>query len=175
MSTLTNLRVDTWSSGEYVAPMEIQLRDGVLQYDEADHELVMRFAPWFSSPSSDKRRVYAMTKFAGRTLYVHRLLLPEGRDIDHINGDGLDNRRANLRAATRAQNMANSGSRRGSRSPYKGVTLHKKTGQWFARIMVDGKAKYLGYYKDPEAAARAYDTAALEVWGEFAFLNFPRE
>jgi hypothetical protein len=89
--------------------------------------------------------------------------------VDHINGNGLDNRRENLRRATVQENNRN----RRPRNQYKGVTLERRTGRWFARIAIDGHRIHLGTFDTPEAAAAAYDTAAREHFGEFAWLNFP--
>lgn len=91
--------------------------------------------------------------------------------VDHANGDGLDNRRANLRAATRSQNMGNRRTQ-ANLSGYKGVTPFRG-GKWHARIQVDGKERSLGYYTTPEEAALAYDAAARIAWGEYARPNFP--
>lgn len=93
--------------------------------------------------------------------------------VDHRNGDGLDNRRSNLRAATNAENQRNRGLPANNTSGYKGVTWNKPAGKWQAGIRVDGRLLALGRYTDPEAAARAYDAAALLHFGEFAWLNFP--
>jgi AP2 domain/HNH endonuclease len=112
----------------------------------------------------------------GLDLEMHRLILglPQYRelkiDVDHINGDGLDNRRANLRIATRAQNLANSGSRQGS-SQYKGVSFCRQTGRWKAQITIGGQNHNLGRYSTEEEAAAVYNAAALEAWGEHAHLN----
>jgi hypothetical protein len=107
---------------------------------------------------------------------LHRLLLnaPPELQVDHINGDGLDNRRSNLRLATGSQNQGNSRKRRdGVTSQYRGVSWNKRAGKWQALLRREGKLQYLGYFSDEEAAARAYDAAALEQWGSFARLNFP--
>jgi len=90
---------------------------------------------------------------------------------DHINGDGLDNRRCNLRVASRQQNNVNGRKRRGCSSPFKGVSKCGK--RWKAKILVDDKSFYLGSYQNQEEAARAYDSAALHFFGEFAYPNFP--
>jgi hypothetical protein len=94
--------------------------------------------------------------------------------VDHINGDGRDNRKANLRFATPAQNNWNSkhGMGRG-KSQYKGVKWHKHVKKWAAVISVDGLKKHLGYYMDEKEAAKAFDRAAKKLRGEFAVLNFP--
>jgi len=92
--------------------------------------------------------------------------------IDHINGNGLDNRRANLRLATVAQNAWNS-KKRNPRSGYKGVWFAADKGLWRASIVCHGRRIHLGYFKDKMAAARAYDAAARKYYKEFARLNFP--
>lgn len=94
-----------------------------------------------------------------------------GLYIDHRNGNGLDNRRDNLRRATMSQNIANQFPRGGS-SKYKGVCRSKRSGGWLAQICVNRKSIYLGRFGTEEEAARAYDVKAKEVWGEFARLNF---
>lgn len=110
-----------------------------------------------------------------RLIQMHRILLnaPHGMDVDHKDGDGLNNRRSsNIRLATRHQNHGNRGPARGSVSGYKGVHYHSQNGNWRARISVNGKSKHLGSFDSAEDAARAYDKAAVEYFGEFASLNF---
>jgi hypothetical protein len=111
---------------------------------------------------------------------MHRVILaaPNGVEVDHRSGDGLDNRRANLRLATHAQNHQNRTRKiLGCTSRHKGVHMH--CGRWQARIadgpVVDGHAKRrsLGHFDSEDAAGRAYDAAALVSFGEFASLNFP--
>lgn len=92
--------------------------------------------------------------------------------IDHINGSGLDNRRANLRLATVAQNAWNS-KKRSSRCGYKGVWFARDKGLWRAAIVCNRRRIHLGYFRDKHAAARAYDKAARTHFGEYAVLNFP--
>ena len=102
---------------------------------------------------------------------MHRALLPDAtsRDIDHVNGNGLDNRRANLRAASRSENIANSGPRMGRR--FKGA--YPVGNVWTSKICVRGTKTYLGCFATEEEAAHTYDKAALAAWGAFAYLNFP--
>jgi hypothetical protein len=105
---------------------------------------------------------------------MHRQIMqaPAGLDVDHINGDRLDNQRGNLRIATRQQNCWNTTKRKGNyTSPYKGVSWRR--GQWAAYITVSNRQRPLGKFADPIEAARAYDCAAREMFGEFAYLNFP--
>jgi len=93
----------------------------------------------------------------------------EGLEIDHINRNVLDNRRSNLRYATKAQNKYNNGMLRTNTSGYRGVDAFK--GRWRAQIMVNWKKKYLVVYSTKEEAAKAYNCAALNLHGKFAFLN----
>lgn len=114
---------------------------------------------------------------------LHRVLAERaGKDcsdqIDHDNGDKFDMRRSNLRSATNGQNRANSKLNCNNQSGYKGV--HWKQGKygkgtWYAQINFQGKKIYLGRFAIAEDAARAYDTAAKRMFGEFATLNFPKE
>ena len=92
--------------------------------------------------------------------------------VDHINHNRLDNRKANLRLATPSQSNANERKPCGSRSSeYKGVSRYKRTGKWRAYIGINGRHLHLGYFDDDTLAARAYNEAATEYFGEFAYLN----
>lgn len=108
-----------------------------------------------------------------RDVSMHRQILGLERGdpqiIDHANGDGLDNRRENLRFCTYTQNAQNSRIRKDNKSGYKGVYLHLP-GRWRSRIKVDGRYICLGVYKNPEEAAEAYRRAAQKYFGEFARL-----
>lgn len=115
---------------------------------------------------------YAETKVAGRTVGLHRLVL--GVDdptiiVDHVDRDGLNNRRRNLRAATKSQNAANVAPRSGCSSAYKGVD--RRGNRWRARVMLSGRYVHLGLFERERDAAAAYDHAVLEHFGEFAVTN----
>ena len=124
---------------------------------------------------------YAGAHVDGRTQLMHRIILERMLDrslvgneqADHINGDKLDNRRSNLRLASPKLNQAAKPTQRNNTSGYKGVSLFKRTGRYMARLCAGGRTQWLGYHDTPEEAARAYDQAALEEYGEFAYLNFP--
>jgi len=106
-------------------------------------------------------------------ILMHRQIIhvPEGYVIDHINGSGLDNHKANLRPATVAQNAWNS-KKRNPRSGYKGVYFDKQKRLWRAAIVCNRKRIHLGYFKNKTDAAKAYDKAAKKYHGQFASLNF---
>lgn len=156
--------------------IEIRLLHGaVALVDDEDAELV---APYKWRESRGGRSVYAATTVivpgkGPRVLHMHRLICAPGPGLftDHINHDGLDNRRANLRACTPAQNSANWAHQPGA-CPYRGVNPQTRGG-WIARIAVSGTRLYLGSFAEPLSAARAYDAAALKHHGDFAILNFP--
>jgi hypothetical protein len=106
-------------------------------------------------------------------LFMHRLIIPTPLEVDHVNGDGLDNRRANLRPATQHQQNGNQRPRLGCASAYKGVHWHKQTGRWNAQIKSGAVRRSLGLFAVEADAARAYDAAARQFFGEFARVNFP--
>lgn len=112
---------------------------------------------------------------SGKVL-LHRLVTsaPPGYDVDHIDGDKMDNRRSNLRVCTRGQNLANQKRSANNTSGYKGVTFNKECNRWQAYIHQDGRQYHLGLFHDIVDAARAYDAAAQEKFGEFARPNFPK-
>jgi hypothetical protein len=147
--------------------------------DAADYEWVSRYR--WRILRGHNGKIYATSSVTSRSIYMHRLIAdtPAGHETDHINGNGLDNRRTNLRIATCSQNSANMWKpRRPDGSPassiFKGVTWHKKNHKWIAKIHVAGHSKYLGSFASEAEAARAYDSAAEAAWGHFARLNFPR-
>lgn len=111
-----------------------------------------------------------------KSILLHRFILdaPDGMQVDHINHDGLDNRRENLRLATNAQNHWNIPSSRPNQFGFRGVESPKRfNGGYGARIKVNGELVRVGPFKTAEEAARAYDLLAKHYHGEFATLNFP--
>jgi len=110
-----------------------------------------------------------------KRIFMHRLIMdtPAHLVCDHINHDGQDNRKQNLRNCTITQNNANSRSARGASSKYKGVSWNKKRQKWAAYIKKDKKQTRIGFFEDEVEAAKAYDLKAKELFGQYAQLNFP--
>jgi len=145
--------------------------------DEADYPLVVGYR-WHTRPADDRWYAYAHVPGSGKTgknIFLHRLLMGTSPDvlIDHINRNGLDCRRENMRPATTGQNNANARKHVGSVSPYKGVSWQSRSGKWRANVACDGRRIHCGYFEHAEDAARAYDVAALALWGEYALTNSP--
>lgn len=109
-------------------------------------------------------------------IYMHREILGTKAEVDHIkvdhiNGDGLDNRKRNLRPATQTQNQHNRRKTPQCTSRFKGVYWHTHTGKWKAQIKINGQTRHIGLYTSEEAAAAAYDQAAKQNFGDFALTN----
>lgn len=162
--------------------IEIPLTKGyVAIVDECDADLLaFKWSPLKSNNGS----IYARANNHGyienrSTVLMHRLIasmafdmpLVSKWDVDHKNLNTLDNRRENLRVATRSQNKANGRIQSNSTSGYKGVSLNKKSGTWRAQIKYQGKQYYLGCRNTPEEAYLLYCEAALKMHGEFARLE----
>ena len=157
-----------WGEGTWPAGVEVELSNGAVAFvDAADVPTVAQYS-WSAHVRGGAVAYMGGDRAASKNEYMHHLLLPqkEGFVVDHANRNTLDNRRCNLRYATRSENGANMD--RGSR--YKGVTPH---GSGFkAQIMADGLNRVLGTFASGEDAAVAYDEAARLQWGVFARVNF---
>lgn len=144
--------------------------------DDSDFDYLNQFN-WYVFKSNN-------TSYAVRTIYtdgksksrrMHRDIL--GNDlnrpnIDHKNGDGLDNQRLNLRFCNQSENNMNKRARVGCSSIYKGVYWKKQVSKFASTIKINGKSKHLGFFSDEVMAAVAYDAEALKLFGEFAKPNF---
>jgi len=150
------------------------------EVDNRDFALVSQYK-WRSTKGGDPGKngtIYAiahtsMVNGKRNTVSMHRLILnaPKGVQVDHDDGNGLNNKRRNIRLATNQQNQRNRKPGSNQSSKFKGVSLDKRHGTWKAYIIVDGKNIWLGQHKTEEDAAKAYDVAARRLFGEFAKCN----
>ena len=155
--------------------------DHQLLYDDEDENFVQR-RTWYVMKQPKSDRYYCLTNILiGEILrkrLFHRLLLNITNPqilIDHINHNGLDNRRENLRECNGTQNLGNQRLQKGRSSIYKGVSYKSRRSHlptpWRAQIKINRNDIYLGYFSSEKEAAITYNNAALEYFGEFAFLN----
>jgi hypothetical protein len=145
-----------------------------------DEDAWLSARKWFASPCGHKGnqhwRPSAWHPLLGRVMNFHRHIVSpfKGYVVDHINGDPWDNRRANLRICTQAENSRNRKRDRRNTSGYKGVRVRRDGYGFDVRINFDRKAIFVGTFADKIEAARAFDEAARKYHGEFARLNFPQ-
>lgn len=160
--------------------IEIQLAgsDRIAVVDRASADLVQS-VHWHARQCKWQTTAYAISSLG----YMHRLILGlstnDRQIVDHRDGDGLNNRRSNLRLATAQQNQWNRPKKRrlSGRNPdsgFKGVWWHRSVNKWAAGIRVENRNIHLGSFVDPKEAARIYDDAARKHFGEFARVNFPQ-
>ena len=157
---------------------KISLGEG--EWTILDVEDYYRYGNFKWSLGGYKKNFYAVAGIRNKDgefeiVRLHRAIMnpPEGRVVDHRNGDGLDNRRENLRIATKSENICNSRKRTNTSSRFIGVSFDKRSGLWHAYITHCRKRKFLGYFDSEIDAAKAHDAAAKKYHGEFARLNFP--
>lgn len=149
-------------------PLHGQIAAGrVALIDIDDYELVSRHRWWVAAG----KYPYAVTDIQGRRVYMHGLITGF-RKTDHEDLDELNNQRSNLRDGTDGRNEQHQRAQRGRSSKYKGVWRHSQNPAWIACITIAGRRRHLGSFRDEEDAARAYDAAAKEHFGEYALLNF---
>lgn len=146
---------------------KIQLTQG--KFTIVDDEDYIELNKYNWCVSKGRNTLYAVRRCSNKVIRIHRILLdcPENNMVDHINGNGLDNRKENLRICNKSQNNGNSKLRVDNTSGFKGVFYHKSTKKWTSQIKINGKRKYLGLFTDKLEAKEAYEKEAKKHLSEF--------
>ena len=155
---------------------EIKLTQGKFAIvDDEDFEELSKYR-WCYKDGYATRGIAAGVR-RRTTLLMHVVIIGKvnGLETDHINGNGLDNRRENLRHVTSSQNQQNRASCKNTSSQYKGVHWSKANKNWTSHIRIAGEKHHLGIYGSELEAAIAYNEAAQRLFGEYARLNIVKE
>ena len=149
-------------------------QDKVAIVDPADYANLIRYKWW---ASKNTRTFYARTRVDSRDIAMHRFLMnpPKAMVVDHIDHNGLNNQRSNLRICTPNQNMRNRRPNRRKIVKYKGVTYYKDRDRYQVSIQYQRQKVAIGLFKNEIKAAKEYDKMAKKLFGEYAYLNFPEE
>lgn len=139
--------------------------------DNEDYDRCMKHSWCFHNKG------YASSRINYKLVLLHNFIKPPPKGLlnDHIDRDGLNNQKSNLRFVTHSQNLMNSGKPKNNTTGYKGVSYHKKNNKFVAHLRVVGHQAYLGSFQTAVEAAKAYDNAVIEVFGSLAGLNFPKQ
>ena len=160
--------------------VEIPLSQELVALVDDEDVLLVQEHRWYANHIKGRRKVYAVRQERNAdtgkisSVLMHRVIMGarQGQEVDHIDHNGLNNLRSNLRVCTRSENQQNARKQiRDTTSKYKGVYSDKAHGKWAAGIGINNRNIFLGYFDSETDAARAYDAAALEHFGEFALLN----
>lgn len=166
------------TQGFYILMKKIKLTQGKFALvDNDDFDKISLFN-WYTSKNNSgifyaARSVYDIKTKKQKVLWMHREIMgtKSGMDTDHINGDGLNNQRKNLRVCTRAENQRNKSKPKNNKSGYKGVSWSLPRNKWRADIRLNGKTSNLGFFNTKEEAYNAYVKACVEYHREFANYN----
>lgn len=152
---------------------EIKLTQGYIALvDDEDFEFINQWNWYYNNGYA--RHVLPRINHIQPHVWMHRKIMntPDELDTDHINHNGIDNRKCNLRICTHSENSHNRKPNKNNVSGYKGVLFHKRDKVWEASICVNYHQNFIGYFQSAKEAAHAYNKKAMELFGEFANVNF---
>jgi hypothetical protein len=154
----------------------IRLTQGkIAMVDDEDFEWLSESSWHYSKSNKEDRYGYAKRPGTGKTALdrMHRVIMKarDGVDVDHVDGNGINNQKSNLRICTKHQNRFNTKIPSANTSGFKGVGFHKKARKWRARVKLNGKENHIGLFVDKIEAAKAYDELATKLFGKFARTN----
>ncbi len=146
----------------------IELTQGKVTYVDDEDFVALNKFKWCAR--KNRKVFYAIRRSGNKTEQMHAVIMktPKGLQTDHIDGDGLNNQRSNLRVCTQSENRMNTGGYKNNKSGFRGVYWKAETKKWAAQITAGGKQFSLGYFKTKELAHEAYCRACVKYHGEFA-------
>lgn len=163
------------STCSIIAPSEAR-GERLVFIDCEDRDYLAEFGSWYNNGTYPQ--IIDKSINPNRTILMHRVIwekhngpVPEKRFIDHIDRNGFNNQKSNLRLVTAAQNAVNSSTKRTNRSGLKGVHLDKRRGSYQAMMRINGRLEHIGMFSDPQEAAFAFDYVAKRLHGEYAAIN----
>jgi hypothetical protein len=161
--------------------MEIKLTspkygDFNVYIDDSDFDIIKEYNWVVDMRRNGRKYVVASVKIGVNKfsrIYLHRLIInaPKNKNVDHIDNNGLNNTRDNIRIASNGQNLSNRGKQSNNTSGYKGVVWYNPLNKWKAQIGYGNNTKHLGYFNNILEAAKAYNDAAIIIHGDFSCLN----
>ena len=164
-----------WATGDGSVAILLTTPGFVAFVDEHDYPTVEAIR-WNLRRNSRSKTTYAYgySRTLKTNVFMHKMVMqdPFGQNVDHVDGNGLNNRRKNLRLASGSENCANRDPHSPSKHGFRGICAARRKGVWVAKVKFHGRSIHIGTFSTKEAAALAYDSKVRELWGEFAKTNF---
>ena len=170
------LKIKLYYNLRLIMAKEIELTNGMKALvDDEDYDNLLNYK-WRCLKNGKTHYAIFGKRINGKyiNIWMHRMIMnakDRKSEVNHINHNGLDNRKENLRITTHDKVIIQSQVSDKKQSKYKGISYHKPTNKWRARININGKTTYLGYYNNEIEAAKSYEKKAIELYGEYAHVT----